>query len=130
MDTMIWSIIKTILFIGMMGGFLLWFLRKWRPNSLSKQGSFPDSGIRLLSTQPIGPQKYVSLVEIGGEVLALGVTEDHITLLGKVENKEFVEKMTNFEVRQEPFSWINYLPGRSLRPRKQGPGLLRRIYGR
>jgi len=33
-------------------------------------GVFPESGIRLLVTQAIGPQKYISLVEIGGDVLA------------------------------------------------------------
>jgi flagellar biogenesis protein FliO len=131
MDTMIWSIMKMVLVLGLMGGFLVWFVRKWRPNGLAKQDLLPDSGIRLLSTQPIAPQKYISLVEIGGEVLALGITQDHITLLGKIENKEFVGKVvSNGGARQEPFSWINYLQGWPLRPKKQGRGLLRRIHGR
>ena len=122
---------KMVLVLGLMGGFLLWFVRKWRPNGLAKQDPLPDSGIRLLSTQPIAPQKYISLVEIGGEVLALGITQDHITLLGKVENKEFIGKVViKGNARQEPFSWINYLQGWPLRPKKQGRGLLRKIYGR
>jgi hypothetical protein len=65
-------------------------------------------------------------VEIGGEVLALGVSEGQITLLTKVENQEFVAKMTAYGPgRPEAFSLLQCLQGMSLRSKK--PGLLRRV---
>lgn len=62
---------------------------------LLKEGSLlgMDKQIKILSTSYIAPKKSIDLVEIGGEVLVLGVTANNITLLTKIENKEVVEKI-------------------------------------
>jgi len=123
-----WPMVKMILVLGGMCAVLLFLVRRTKRNGgLGRKDSLPDSGIRVLSTQPIAPQRYISLVEIGGEVLALGVAESQITLLTKVENKEFIGKVTDHAAgRPEALSFLRYLPGLPLRSKGSRPGLLRR----
>jgi len=94
--------------------FLVRLFRRWE----RVQGNLgPDNGIRVLTSKLIAPQKYVSLVEIGGEVLALGVTPQQITFLTKVENKELIQKgMTRPSFNPEAISWLKSL---ALFPRKE-----------
>jgi flagellar biogenesis protein FliO len=117
-----------ILALGMVCTVLIFLARMLRRTRVGK-GSFPfDSGIRVLTTQVIAPQKYISLVEIGGEILALGICEAQITLLTKIENKEWVERMVGKSAaRPVPFSVFPSFP---IRYKGLGFGWLRRLYGR
>ena len=122
-----WPMVKMILVLGGMCAVLLFLVRRTKRNGMGRKDPLPNSGIRVLSTQPIAPQRYISLVEIGGEVLALGVSESQITLLTKVENKEFIGKVTAHAAgRPEAFSFLQYLQGLPLRSKSPKPGLLRR----
>jgi flagellar biogenesis protein FliO len=126
MEMIFWPMVKMILALGGMCAVLLFLVRRLKRNGGVRKDLLSNSGIRVLSTQPIAPQKYISLVEIGGEVLALGVSEAQITLLTKIENQEFVEKMTAYGPgRPEAFSFLQCLQGLSLRSKK--PGLMRRV---
>lgn len=42
--------------------------------------------INILETRMLGPKKQVSVVEIGGEVLVLGVTEQQINLITRLDD--------------------------------------------
>jgi len=91
---------------------LLWGLvrlfKRWPMGNPNAGG---DGGIRVLTSKVIAPQKYISLVEIGGEVLALGVTSQQITFLTKIENQEMVKKnLSSHEVRPEVPSWLRGVP--------------------
>jgi flagellar biogenesis protein FliO len=131
MDTMLWPMVKMIVALGGMCAGLLFAVRQLKRNGTVRKAVLANSGVRVLTTQLIAPQKYISLVEIGGEVLALGVSESQITLLTKVENKEFTEKLTTHgSEKREPFSFLHCLQGLPLRPRGQRPGVLREIYGK
>ena len=132
MDTMLWPILKMILVLGGLCGFLFLLVKRAKRKGGFPQGFSPESGIRLLVTQAIGPQKYISLVEIGGDVLALGVTEAQITFLSKVENKSFLEKIVPpGPVKSEPLSFLHYLQGLPLRSKGQArSGFLRRVHAR
>lgn len=50
-----------------------------------------DKQIKVISTSYIAPKKNITLVEVAGEILVLGVTAANINLLTKIENKEAVE---------------------------------------
>jgi len=136
METIFWPMVKMVLALGGMGAVLLFLVRQMKRTGRVGKGLAPDSGIRVLAAQPLAPQKHILLVEIGGEVLALGVSEAQITLLTKIENREFVEKVrARGEERIEPFSLLQRLQDHCLQglPRRakgSKPGLLRRIYER
>ena len=132
MDTMTWAILKMVLALGVVF-LVLFFMARFLKRTGMKRDWTSDSGIRLLSTQSIAPRQFISLVEIGGEVLALGISESQITFLTKIENKEFVEKMINDRGgRAEPLSLLQYFHSLPFKPRghRMGLGLLRRIHGR
>lgn len=130
MESMIWAIVKMIFALGMVCGLLFLMVRFLKRNGTAKRDLAFNQGIRILGTQSIAPQKYISLVEIGGEVLALGISETQVALLTKIENKAFVERlMENSVNRGEPLSllrFLHHLPGGAKQPRG---GLFRRIHG-
>jgi len=83
---------------------------------LARRSSSPDTGIKVLTNKLIAPQKYISLVEIGGEILALGISAQQVTFLTKIENKEKVKE--NLEApagKPEPLSWFQFWPARHKR---------------
>ncbi len=68
-------------------------------------------GIRVLTSKTIAPQKYVSLVEIGEEVFALGISPQQVTFLTKIENKEKLKEiLPGSPVKPEPLSWFRVWP--------------------
>ena len=60
-------------------------------------GGSKEKLIRVLANSYIGVKKNISLVEVAGIVLVLGVTSDNISLLTKIEKKEILDKFKRFE---------------------------------
>ncbi len=46
--------------------------------------------IRILASRYIGVKKTITLVEIPGSILVLGITNERVSLLDKIENKETI----------------------------------------
>ncbi len=128
---MTWAILKMILVLGTMLGALFFLGRVMRKGRRMTGAASGDSGIRVLATQTLAPQKYLSLVEMGGEVLALGISEAQITLLTKIENKEFIERLSNQPgIKQgAPFP-LHYFQPFLAPSRGVKVGWLRRVYGK
>ena len=106
---MIGLVAKMILVLGAVLAIL--FLLIWLcKRMMAGRGNFHSEGqVRLLTTKPIAPRKYISLVGINGQVLVLGISEAQITLLDKIENREFVEKIeAQHAVRPGPFSILDH----------------------
>lgn len=79
----------------------------------ARRGSSPEGGIKVLTSKPIAPQKYISLVEIGGEILALGISAQQVTFLTKIENRDKVKESLEAPVgKPEPFWWRQVWPAR------------------
>lgn len=126
---MTWALIKMILVLGSLLAILFLFARLMKKGRGINGGATNGSDIRVLATQCLAPQKYLSLVDVGGEVLALGISESHITLLTKIENREFLEKLSN----RAPLNQAVNFPISSLQPLFSKPkglkkGWLRWIY--
>lgn len=106
---MIWAAAKMIFGLGAVMAILLlliWLCKRMA----ARKGSFPSEGqVRLLTSKPIAPRKFVSVVEIGGQILVLGVSEAQITLLHKIENPEFMARAeTQQSPKSEPPSILGY----------------------
>lgn len=108
---MIWATLQMTLALGAVIALLFFLVRMFKRLDWGQKNLGPDGGIRVLTSKLIAPQKYISLVEIGGEVLALGVTAQQITFLTKIENKEMVKKsLSHAALRPEPLSWLKAFP--------------------
>lgn len=104
---MIWATLKMTLALGAIMTLLVLLVRVFKRWEGSRRVAGPESGIRVLTSKLIAPQKYVSLVEIGGEVLALGVSAQQITFLTKIENKELVKRsLPNPGLKPETLSLV------------------------
>ena len=104
---MIWAAFKMILAMGVGLVFLYFLIRLAKRLDLARRTQQGDSGIKILTSKLIAPQKYVTLVEIGGEILALGVSAQQVTFLTKVQSKEMIPELLPVPgVKPEPFSWF------------------------
>ena len=131
MDSMIWPIIKMILALGVVCTLFFLLVTVLRRGKGAKGDFTSHETIRLLTTQLIAPRKYIALVEIGGEILALGISEAQITFLAKIENKEFVQKIVEQgSSATEPLSLLRCFQGLPWKPRGIRIGLLGKLHGR
>jgi len=81
---MFWPAMKMMMGLGIVLVLLFFFMRFVRRSGLVPQEGAP--WLRLIATQPIGPRKQISIVEVSGEVLVLGVTETQVNLLHKIDD--------------------------------------------
>nr|NIP99746.1 flagellar biosynthetic protein FliO [Nitrospinaceae bacterium]NIR53874.1 flagellar biosynthetic protein FliO [Nitrospinaceae bacterium]NIS84288.1 flagellar biosynthetic protein FliO [Nitrospinaceae bacterium]NIT81095.1 flagellar biosynthetic protein FliO [Nitrospinaceae bacterium]NIU43377.1 flagellar biosynthetic protein FliO [Nitrospinaceae bacterium] len=51
--------------------------------------------IQVLGTGFLGPRKNIAIVEVAGEVLVLGVSNDNISLLATIREKDRIEQIKN-----------------------------------
>jgi flagellar biogenesis protein FliO len=109
---MAWAAFKMLLALGIVLGLLLLLLRVLKQTPWGRKDGVTDFPIRVLTTQVIAPRKYISLVEIGGEVLALGVSEAQINYLTKIEHAELLQKIgSRASAAPDPRpAWLNQLP--------------------
>ena len=108
---MLWAALKMFLALGAVLTLLIFLVRILKRWEGSHRTAGSDTGIRVLTSKLIAPQKYVSLVEIGGEVLALGVSAQQITFLTKIENHELVKRsLSHPGLKPENPSWLKAFP--------------------
>jgi flagellar biosynthetic protein FliO len=67
-------------FVVLLAWATVYLLRKSR---IGQQYGATGGSIRVAECVYLGPKKQISLVEIGGRVLALGITEENISLLAE-----------------------------------------------
>ncbi len=131
METLAWPLVKMVLSLGIVCAVLFIVVRLLKRGGVTGKVFSSGGEIRLLSTQLIAPQKYISLVEIGGEVLALGISEVQITLLTKIENREFIEKVLRGpSSKPETLNLFQYFQHLPLNQKGFKSGLLRKLHGK
>ena len=95
------AFIPLILIVVLLYGALLYIKKKGfrlRPAVSSKHG------IEVLSTQPIMPKKYLSLIKVKDKVLVVGMTDNSISLLKEIDYDESFKN--NSGEKNESFSEI------------------------
>lgn len=84
--------LKMISALGIvLGGMFIVFYFSKRFMNRNSSGS-SQKLINVLASQYVGVKKSISLVEVPGAVLVLGISNDAIRLLTKIEDPETIEK--------------------------------------
>jgi flagellar protein FliO/FliZ len=80
-----------------------YFMKKVLNRKISASG---DKLIRVLANTYIGVKKNISLVEVPGALLVIGITNENISLLSKIDDQEILDrlKVNNEETTQDSFS--------------------------
>ena len=73
-----------MLVVGLMLVVAFW-LRKM---GLSRPGTRQGTLIEVVDTKMIAPKKYVAVIQVAGETLALGITDQQISMLTRLEENE------------------------------------------
>ena len=58
-----------------------------------------ESIVKVLGTGFIAPRKHIALVEVAGQILALGVSKDNISFLTEIDNPDMIEKIKSPETK-------------------------------
>jgi flagellar biosynthetic protein FliO len=89
---MVGPILKMVLALGLFLFFFFFLTRLLKRMNRMKGSAGGGGSIQVLTSQCIAPQKYVSLVEIGGEILVLGISAQQITFLTKIANQDLLKR--------------------------------------
>ncbi len=74
-----------------------------------RPGQSKGSMIRVLANHYVGVKKSISLVEIPGAVLVLGITSDRINLLARIDDMEAISEMTSPDNGQVRASFSDHI---------------------
>jgi len=86
--------------VVVLGGLLLtlWFFKRFVQ---SRAGGANNRLIRVLASSTIGLKKTITLVDVPGAILVLGMTGDRISLLARIEEPEAIRKIQS-EIPTKP----------------------------
>jgi flagellar biogenesis protein FliO len=113
---MLFAAVKMLFAMGIGLTLLYLLVRFTKGLERARRGPAAEGGVRVLASKPIAPQKYISLVEIGGEVLALGISAQQVTFLTKIDNPEKVrESLEAAAEKNESFPRLPFWPPRNKR---------------
>ncbi len=95
-----WTIIKTLIVIGMLvGGFYYFFRFVTRRAGIQLPGS---AGVQTLLVSPMGTNKFLQVVDLAGRVLVLGVTDNSINLIMEIKEKDEVDRIRLMATKSSP----------------------------
>lgn len=105
----IWTALKMLAALGILLGVLiiaLYFAKR----IFKGDGNQPKRRmIRVLANTYVGVKKNISLVEVPGAILVLGITSDTISLLTKIEDVEVLNKLSGSEDEKTSGSFSSQL---------------------
>jgi len=87
------SALQMLMALGLVLGGLLgvfYLLKRYLKRDVGGSGG---KLIRVIASQYVGIKKNIALVEVPGSVLVVGITNDNISLLTKIEDKEVLSGM-------------------------------------
>ena len=102
------SALKMFIVLGiLLGGLViaLYFTKK----IMRQTGQSKGKMIRVLENSYVGVKKSISLVEVPGAVLVLGITNNNIILLAKIDDVEIVDKVTRPENEKMSGSFLDHI---------------------
>jgi len=121
------AIFKTLGALIIVVGLMLLLLSWLRKTGLARGGSSEDGLITVLDSQMLAPKKQVSVLEVAGTYLVIGLSEQQITLLATLAPND---RLTNATFRKPipplPASFAAMLNKAAqgisrLKPKKEGP---------
>lgn len=104
-----WDIIRIFLILAVMMGImygLLYLVKKYLYSFEKKGGS--DSRVKVISTQAILPKKFVSVIEFNNTVYLLGVSDQSVNLIDKLD-ASYLEDSNKEEAKIEKPNFLKLL---------------------
>lgn len=110
--------VKAIGALAVIIGLLALLAAALKKFGLSAHSPHGNRLISVLDTKMIAPKKYVAVIDIAGQTMAIGVSEQQITLLTKLEPGERLQKLAE---KPAPSSSFSSLLSRAVNRNKNTP---------
>jgi len=91
---------KTLAMLLIVLGFLILVLYLMKRFFYQKNGLGHGNLIRVLSTHHVTPKGRVTLIDVAGEKMLLGITSENITYLGKIEPSTALARLEEAEQKK------------------------------
>lgn len=88
--SLIGVIFKMIFALTMVLGLFFLALHGARKLRALQEKACGSNLIKILATKGIAPKKYVSVIEVGGEIIVLGMSESSVSLLTKMDRSQIL----------------------------------------
>ncbi len=85
-DITVWDFVKMIFILALVIGIILGFV--WFVRRIQGQGAAGDSPIKVLHSQTLGGSRSLQVVEVGGDILLLGVSDSGVTVVKDLTGTE------------------------------------------
>lgn len=85
-DITVWDFVKMFVILALVLGMILGFV--WFMRRLSGQGAPSDAPMRVLHSQTLGGSRSLQVVEVGDQVLLVGVGDAGVTLVKELTGTE------------------------------------------
>ena len=98
-----WDIIQIFVILAVMAGIMygLLFLVKKYLYTFDKNGK-NNSKIKIISTQTILPKKFVSVIQFNNNVYLLGISEQSVNLIDKIDETIFNQESIENSYKPKP----------------------------
>lgn len=101
-----WMIIKTILVLALfIGGFYMFFKFVSQKTGMNISG---QSAIQILSTVSVGTNKFIQIVDVAGKVFLLGVSDNNISLLTEIKDREDIDRIRLLSSQSTPVQGLSF----------------------
>ncbi len=84
-------IFKMIFALAMVLGLFFLALHGARKLRALQEKACGSNLIKILATKGIAPKKYVSVIEVGGEIIVLGMSESSVSLLTRMDRSQILQ---------------------------------------
>ncbi len=92
-----WLIFKTLIIIGLLvGGFYYFFRFVTKKTGIQLLGK---DVAHVLSVVPLGPNRFLQVIDLAGKVLVLGVTDTNITFITEITDKDQIDRIRVMSAR-------------------------------
>ncbi|WP_373499195.1 flagellar biosynthetic protein FliO [Desulfococcus sp.] len=95
-----------VVLVVLLGGLLL---ALYAVRRLSGAGQYQGRPIRVLATTYLGPRKVISLVEVPGKILVLGVTKNDIRVLDRIDDAGVMAQFSAPDGERPPLPFAAHL---------------------
>lgn len=72
----------------------VWGLGRVLKGPLAQGRGHGGGVLRMRASLPVGLKKQVALVEVPGKILVLGISQDRVTCLDRIEDEELIQQIT------------------------------------
>ncbi len=107
--SLVMAIVKVFSALAVVVGLMLVLLNWVRKLGLGKVSGKPGSMIRVLDTKMIAPKKYVAVLQVPGERIVVGVTDQQINLLTTLGESGDVDEESAPQQSTGPATFSNML---------------------